>query len=141
MENVNSTQRRKLLALHKGEVNTLIAARHAELGWIAHDDGCGAVLQLGARSEHQKRCHRAIAYESSCFRHAFGYWLPNVSFLLIWVFWLWPEVSRCEERSRAWLRSPDGGGLPSLAAEESAIESCGKWVDGTSARPSAGLSS
>lgn len=58
MENVNSTQRRKLLALHKGEVNTLIAARHAELGWIAHDDGYGAVLQLGARSEHQKRCLR-----------------------------------------------------------------------------------
>ena len=38
-------------------------------------------------------------------------------------------MSRCEERSRAWLRSPDGGGLPSLAAEEAAIESCGKWVD------------
>ena len=35
----NSTERRKLLALHKEEINTLIAARHMELGWVAHDDG------------------------------------------------------------------------------------------------------
>ena len=84
-----------------------------------------------------------------------------MAFILIWVFWLWPEVTRCEERSQAWLRSPAGGkvtranlpllydacmplygsivtsrsldslvgALSSLAAEESSIEVCGKWVD------------
>ena len=56
------SNRRRLLRQHAEEVEQLIAARHAELGWTANDDGCGAVISLGRRKAHQKHCYRGALF-------------------------------------------------------------------------------
>eukprot|EP01046_Picozoa_sp_COSAG06_P031476 COSAG06_NODE_3068_length_5896_cov_126.296360_5_plen_94_part_00 len=59
------SNRRRLLRQHAEEVEQLIAARHAELGWTANDDGCGAVISLGRRKAHQKHCYRGAFFDAA----------------------------------------------------------------------------
>ena len=118
-------QRRRLLQQHAQEVEQLLATRHAELGWTANDDGCGAVVPLGDREPHQQQCYKAVAYETTCFRHAALYWVMNTGFVLLWAVFLLPELWRCEEDAAAALRAAGHSGPES---DELAEAECRVWT-------------
>ncbi len=125
LEGVNTGQRRRLLQQHAQEVDQLLATRHTELGWTANDDGCGAVVPLGNRRDHQKHCYKAVAYETACIRHTALYWVVNTAFILLWALFLLPELWHCQDDTSAALRSE---GYSGPVSDQLAEKECRVWT-------------